>query len=85
MIEPAQRQESIAEEKAMYFVTSWFLGRLGGSSAWEEVDEREDELSRLRRGVRVSAIARPERGFSIPRRPLIRVAFDQDVHPSLRK
>ena len=61
-MEPAQRQERIAEEKATYRVTSRCFNCLCCSSddrEWEELELRKDEVSRLRRGVRVLAMVRP--------------------------
>ena len=61
MIEPAQRQERIADMKETYRVTSRFCDsvlRAVPERDSEEVEERREEVSRIsaRSGVRVVAI-----------------------------
>ena len=54
MIEPPQRQERIAEQKATYRVTSWLFDcdwRSRVDVEMVEADDLRDEVSRLRRGV----------------------------------
>jgi hypothetical protein len=62
VIEPAQRQEMIADTKETYRVTSRFcdsvLRAVPERDSEEEVEERREEVSRIfaRSGVRVVAI-----------------------------
>jgi hypothetical protein len=60
VIEPAQRQERMADEKATYRVTSrCFECAFRSSVDREKLDDRRDEVSWLRRGVCAVAIVRP--------------------------
>lgn len=54
-MEPAQRQDSIAEEKATYRLTFRFLFR--SSEEFEEWEEWSEDESFVRRGVNEDAIA----------------------------
>lgn len=54
-MEPAQRQDSIAEEKAIYRLIFRFLFR--SREEFEEWDELREEESFARRGVSEDAIA----------------------------
>lgn len=83
MIEPAHRQERMAEEKATYRVTSRCFDCVWRSNAareWEDREDRREEVSRLRRGVRVVAIVRPEVGIFVPRNlTCIKLASDVNM------
>ena len=76
-MEPAQREERMAELKAMYRVTSCFLiCALRATEEWEELLEDEEECAR--RGVLVDTIVRldGEYGrFGEGRRPRCNLLF----------
>jgi predicted nucleic acid-binding Zn ribbon protein len=61
VIEPAHRQERMAEAKETYLVTSRFFDcvlRTRDERDADELDEGRDEVSSARSGVRVVAIVR---------------------------
>ena len=61
-MEPAQREERMAELKAMYRVTSCFLiCALRARDEWEELVEDAEEW--VRRGVLVDTIVRLDREY----------------------
>jgi hypothetical protein len=61
VMEPAHRQERMAEEKEMYLITSRCFDcvlRAREERDWDELEEGREEGSSVRSGVRVVAIVK---------------------------